>query len=71
MLQTGGCHFDKWIVPSERNRPDIVSQDLIELRNYSFSLTRKQANYRSIKRRAQIGSHLQSGGIMIVFNSHF
>jgi hypothetical protein len=21
MLQTGGCHFDKWIVPSERNHP--------------------------------------------------
>jgi hypothetical protein len=20
-LQAGGCHFDKWIVPAERNRP--------------------------------------------------
>jgi hypothetical protein len=33
MLQTGGCHFDKWIVPSERNHPEM--RDLIDCVEYN------------------------------------
>jgi len=43
-LQTGGCHSDKWIVPSERNRPDFIRRDLIDWQN----ITLLQANSKQI-----------------------
>jgi hypothetical protein len=43
-LQTGGCHSDKWIVPSERNRPDFIRQDLIDWQ----SITLLQDNSKKI-----------------------
>jgi hypothetical protein len=47
MLQTGGCHFDKWIVPSERNRPDSIRRDLIDWVKDNLFLGRNQANNHS------------------------
>jgi hypothetical protein len=29
-LLTGGCHFDKWDFPTERNYPAIKGRDLID-----------------------------------------
>jgi len=45
MLQTGGRHFDKWIVPSERNHPDFLMRDLIDCVGHNPSLSQYQANY--------------------------
>jgi hypothetical protein len=44
MLQTGGCHANKWIVPSERNRPDFIGRDLIDWPEDNTSLGQWQAN---------------------------
>jgi hypothetical protein len=43
MLQTGGCHFDKWNVPSERNR-SAYSAELNDCGQDTLSPQRKQAN---------------------------
>jgi hypothetical protein len=42
-LQTGGCHFDKWILPSERNCPACIGRGLIDYPHYNPSPGENQA----------------------------